>query len=366
MRFDRGFFRSGDIRTGSQSTPGRSIPADGSKEASASGAVSPDARNLPDVTLKFFFLGDKRAATDEVWQAIADQVHDTLHAEFDINFIPYGDYKDKLLMMTASGDKWDMNFDGDWLAYPAMVLAGGYRDLGGMLDVWAPTLAAKYREQGTLKTVTVNGKILGLPWTMKMNQRNFLLWRKDLTDAAGISQEKDSIRTVEELDAFLYRLKSALPGQKLIGSAMDGMINQKWELSQIPSVGNDLYIDLNDPACRVVALETHPAFREVATYAHKWYRDGILARDALISKEDGATLWRNGQFAVSVTSHEWANADQSFADPAWTTESSEVYPDRKYPNPHPACEHCLSEPQCGQSGADAHVPRPVGNGQRPV
>ena len=162
-------------------------------QSSESSATPSPEKALEDVKLKFYFMGDKRAATDEVWSTIADKYRDTLHADFEVNFIPFGDYKDKLMMMAASGDDWDMNFDGYWLSYPAMVLGGAYLDLNDLLDKYAPKLSATYKEQGVLSAATVDGKLMALPWTMKMNCRNYLLWRSDPGKTVGFEQAKDSL-----------------------------------------------------------------------------------------------------------------------------------------------------------------------------
>jgi len=294
-------------------------------------AATPEPESLPKATLVFYFLGDKRAATDEVWTAISEKYKDKLNADFDINFVPFGDFKDKMMLMSSAGEKYDLNFDGDWLAYPAMVINQSYLPLNNLLPKYAPVLNKKYMEQGTLKAATVDGQVLALPWTMKMNQRQFLTWRSDLTEAAGVEPDQDSLKTIEEIDAYLYKLKAALPDEKLLMSALDPVFQQKHELAQL-SVGADLFIDLNDPACKVIASEQHPSFTELATYAAKWYKDGIIARDAPVNKEDGATLWRNGKFIVTLSSHEWANANQGFSDPSWSVSSSFLYPDKKYPN----------------------------------
>ncbi len=307
--------------------------AESVKESESAPAESP-APELKDVKLKFYFMGDKRAATDEVWTTIAEKYRDKLHADFEVNFIPFGDYKDKMMMMSASGDDWDLNFDGYWLSYPAMVLGGAYLDLNGLLSKYAPNLNATYEKQGVLSAATVDGKILSLPWTMKMNCRNYLLWRSDPGKKVGFEQPKDSLKTVEEVDAFLHAMQKALPGEKLLMNALDPMFLEKYELVPL-SVGSDLYVDINDPTCKVIALEQHPAYRELATYAAKWYNDGILAKDALINKEDLATLWNNGRFLVNMTWHEWVFANDEGTDPTRTIENSLLYPDKKFPNQTP-------------------------------
>lgn len=183
----------------------------GSKPAEGSTSTGQEE----EVTLKFYFGGDKKAATDEVWTAVSNYVKGKgLNVKFDINFIPFGDFKEKMLVMAASGDDWDMNFDGDWLSYKQMAAKGSYMALNDLLPKYAPNLYKKYQEQGTLTAATVNGNIVGLPWTMKMNERKFAGWRSDLAEQAGIDVSKDSVKTIEDIDKLLRELKKAFPNEK--------------------------------------------------------------------------------------------------------------------------------------------------------
>ncbi|QJD87056.1 extracellular solute-binding protein [Cohnella herbarum] len=324
---------------------GKNNNAEPSKE-SASSAVSPSAsasapqseaaseeppKEEEEVTLKFYFGGDKKAATDEVWDKVSEYVKAKgLNVKFNINFIPFGDFKDKMLVMAASGDKWDLNFDGDWLSYKQMAAKDSYMALNDLLPKYAPNLNKKYEEQGTLEAATVNGKIVGLPWTMKMNQRFFVGWRADLAEKAGITREPDSVKTVEDVDALLHELKAAYPNEKLSRTTAQEMYQTRDEWVDLAFHKLGFY--LNDPEIKIQAMEQQPFYKEAAHMTKKWYNDKILNRDAMIDKEDGASQWRNGKTLFTMTSHEWAFADPGFSDPSFKHQMSFLYPDKKFVN----------------------------------
>ncbi|MBW7456222.1 extracellular solute-binding protein [Paenibacillus sepulcri] len=295
------------------------------------GAAEPAPEQEDEVLLKFYFGGDKKAATDEVWSAISDYVKSKgLNIRFNVNFIPFGDFKDKMLVMAASGDDWDMNFDGDWLSYKQMAAKGSYMALNDLLPKYAPNLNKKYEEQGTLSAATVNGQIVGLPWTMKMNERKFAGWRADLAEKAGITIAPDSIKTIEDIDKLLRDLKKAYPNEKLSRTTPLSiyMIRDEWVDLNFHGLG----FYLNDPAIKIQPIEQQPFFKEAAALAKQWYDDKLINRDAMIDKEDGAAQWRNGKTLFTVTSHEWANADPGFADPNYKQQTSLLYPDKKFVN----------------------------------
>ncbi|QGQ98956.1 extracellular solute-binding protein [Paenibacillus psychroresistens] len=298
--------------------------------ASAAPPVTP-AADEKEVTLRFYFGGDKKSATDEIWKAVSDYVKAKgLNVNFNISTIPFPDYKQKMLVMAASGDDWDMNFDGDWLSIFQMAAKGGYMSLNDLLPKYAPNLYKKYQDAGTLQAATVNGEIIALPWTMEMNQRIFANWRSDLAKKAGINPAPGAIKTIEDVDKFVHEFKKAYPNQKFGRSGPLDLIQPKYEL--VKTDWHFLYFDVNDPLVKLVPIEQTPAYREAINLAEKWKDDGIINSDALVTKEDGAVEWRNGKNIFTITSHEWTYNTMNFSEPGAEREGAEMYPDKKQVN----------------------------------
>ncbi|MFC5648244.1 extracellular solute-binding protein [Paenibacillus solisilvae] len=284
-----------------------------------------------EVTLKFFFSGDKKSATDEVWSAVSDYVKSKgLNVRFDIHFIPIGDYKNKMLVMAAAGDRWDMNFDADWLSYKQMAAKGAYMRLNELLPSYAPHLYSKYKQQNNLEAATLDGSIVGLPWMLKMSQRLYAQWRSDMTKKAGINPAPDSIQTIEDIDVLLHAFKKAYPNVKLTRTLPRDIYKLRDEWVDLGFHGMGFYI--NDPKVRIQPIEQQPFYMEAAIMARKWYADGILNKDTMIDKEDGAVLWRGGNMYFTSQSHEWVHANQGFTDPSFEQESSLLYPDKNVVN----------------------------------
>ncbi len=116
---------------------------------------------LPEVTLSFIFFDATQQATDEVWNAISEQYKDQLNAKFDVQFIAGSDYKDRILVKQAAGDKWDLNFEGEWLSYFQMANLNAYMPLDDLLPVYAPTLYNVYQESGVLNAA--KSKVPAIP-----------------------------------------------------------------------------------------------------------------------------------------------------------------------------------------------------------
>ncbi|RED64983.1 extracellular solute-binding protein [Cohnella lupini] len=307
---------------------GLTVAACSKKEDEAS---SPPAESRTEVKLKFYFGGEKKAATDEVWNKVSEYVQSKgLDVRFDVHYIPFTDFKEKMLIKAAAGDKWDLNFDADWQSYKQMVARGSYLPLNDLLPQYAPNLFHKYEELGTLEAATMNGEIVGLPWTLKMSERPFVGWRADLAEKAGITRAPDSIRTIEDLDKLLHELKDAFPDAKLSRTPPLSLYWTREEWVDLAFHGLGFYLD--DPDMTVQAIEQQPYYLESAYMSRKWNDYKILNRDATIDNENGADQWRNGKLLFTITSHEWATADPGFVDSSFRQQMSLIYPDKRYVN----------------------------------
>lgn len=273
--------------------------------------VSASASDLEPVTLKFIFFADKKAATDEVWAAIADKYRDVLNCDFDVQFIPADDYKQKLLLMAGAGEEWDMNFDGNWLGYYQMIAMDAYMDLTELLPEYAPDLYAAYQESGALEAATYQGKIVALPWTMVMNNRQLFQWRGDLAEEAGIEIDKDAIETFDDVYDILVKLNEAYPDRYTIEASSLDTMKIKYNLIDI---GNNLVIDLTDDTHTVVPLEQTEAYMEYAKFGEKLQNDGLIWKDVLNDKTDHNALIDQGKLISKWGTFEFARSKRAWVE----------------------------------------------------
>jgi putative aldouronate transport system substrate-binding protein len=165
---------------------------------------------------------------------------------------------------------------------------------------------------------------------MKMNVRPFVGWRADLAEKAGIVRAPNAVKTIEDLDILLHELKDAYPDEKLsrVPPLTLYLIRDEW----VDLAFHGLGFYLKDHKMTVRAIEQQPFYLESAKMSKKWNDYKILNLDASIDNENGAEQWRNGKMLFTITSHEWANANPSFADPLFKQQMSLMYPDKRFVN----------------------------------
>ncbi|MBB6674043.1 DUF3502 domain-containing protein [Cohnella nanjingensis] len=261
---------------------------DAAGSASGTGdATSAQGEKLKPVTLRFYFPGDKPQATDEVWKYVSELTKDTLNAKFEINFVNWNDYKDKMKLLQSSGDDYDLNFDANWEDFPNAMNRGGYLDMTDLLPKYAPTLYKQYTDNNLLDPIKVDGRVYAAPWTIKKTSKPIVWYRGDLAKKGGYT--KDKVETVEDLDAMLHALKTASPQILPISFRPDSWFNdidrvflEKYGYEDLNFHG--LVVKIDDPKHAVIPWEQTEAFKEYVTYTKKWNQDGIIPKNLLATK----------------------------------------------------------------------------------
>lgn len=280
--------------------------------------------DLPEVTLKFFFFDMKKSATDEVWNAISEKYKDQLNAKFDVEFIPGSDYKDKIRTKISAGDKWDLNFDGEWLSYFQVINNNGYMALDELMPQYAPDLYAAYEKSGVLKAASSKGHVVGMPWSNEMNNRPFFLWRGDLIDT-----DPSSVKTIEDVDKLVHELKEKYPDKYINGDVTQEPFQAKYDLFDI---GNNFVVSGKDSSLTVQQKAETDAYRERAQIAEKWQRDGIIWADVQIDKLDHNALINQGQLLTKFGTHEFAFSTRAWVEPDARWGYNSMYDDHLFAN----------------------------------
>lgn len=307
-------------------------------------STSDSKDSLEEVTLHFYFFDGKKSKTDYVWEKISKKYKDKLNAKFDVQFIAGTDYKDKMLVKISAGDKWDLNFDADWVSYFQMINRDAYMPLDDLLPVYAPDLYATYQKSGVLEAAKSKGKIVALPWTMVMTQRPFFQWRGDLAEAAGIDVDPSSIKTIEDVDALLYKLKEAYPDRYTIEVSGKDVFCAKYDL--IPISHNFVFNAKewqNNNKITIEHFALTDAYRELAHYGWKWQKDGLIWADVLVDQLDHNQLIDQGKLITKWGTYEYARTKRAWVEEGARWDYSSLYDDKIWANRTPLA-NCVAIP----------------------
>ncbi|MDR3121202.1 MAG: ABC transporter substrate-binding protein [Clostridiales bacterium] len=293
---------------------------------------------LPRVTLKFVFGGPGYASMDEVWKNVTAVAGDRLNADFQITFYPWGEeYKQKLQLQISSGDDFDLNFDGDWLSYNTLVNQGAYLDIKDLAPQYMPEYYKYLEEQNMLKSTFVGDGMYCIPWTPLFNPRPWFSWW-DANIDTPVEQDPALIKTIEDVDVYLHKVKEANPNTKYhiwesVGDYDTNTILQaKYDLAKWDF--HYLTYDLKDPTAKLIPEEQTDMFKESAQFAKKWVDDGIFPRDAWTNKPAHDTLGTDlGHVFSGTAMYEYIVYEDRYKDPQ--RHYAQLYEDGLFVNKSP-------------------------------
>ena len=88
-----------------------------------------------------------------------------INATLEPLMVSWGEYRDKLPLIYASGEAYDLVYVANWCNYSAEALKGPFLELSELMPIYAPKTYAEMEADGTLETAKVNGSLYMVPST---------------------------------------------------------------------------------------------------------------------------------------------------------------------------------------------------------
>jgi putative aldouronate transport system substrate-binding protein len=259
-------------------------------------------QTLPFVTLKVMLPGSAPSAYEEVFAVINEKLKREINAEVKFEWVAWGDYQTKLTTLAAAGDSsFDALFDADWFGFYPNAQKEMYMDIKPYFEKYAPDIYNKLTPI-QLKQITVNGKMVAVPFRMPKDDRFVILLREDLREKYNIPAPK----SLEDMLPFWQAIKENEQG---ISPFVQGSLSSyayvygpSFNYFTLDSSNLELVYKQDDPTLKLIPWEQTDAFKTICTFMNKIYEAGYVPKDTLISsvQNDVITLMQNGAAASCV------------------------------------------------------------------
>lgn len=153
---------SGCSGTNSATNSAAPAPAPAATESSKTTEAAPAEESAPEVTLKIHTLVNPQSDEATVFEALNKLTKEKLNTT--VNYVFHGGtYGDKIQVIIASGEEYDICFTSSWSnIYNINVAKGAFVDITEMLPTVAPKLQQTLPEY-IWKATKINGKIYAVP-----------------------------------------------------------------------------------------------------------------------------------------------------------------------------------------------------------
>lgn len=268
-------------------------------ESTTAASTEPEVKALEPVTLTWYVAGGEPKEKNLVEEEMTKQVKDTLNATIKLNWIDYGNYGQKMNVMLASGEDFDLCLAASWLGFGELASKGAYYDIKDLLPKVAPNLEADMPKE-FWDAATVKGAILAVPNRQRTAYKVGVSAIIKPEDAERFQFQ--NIKTYEDWLAYVEKVGEAVkkdPAYKgaTVGLDSFGERSTLWGLIGVGSVGNILMVDTNGDQKKIVPVYDLDVYKTYLKRTRDWFTKGYVRKDVLTwypkRNEDG-TFNKNG------------------------------------------------------------------------
>ncbi|MBZ9685966.1 ABC transporter substrate-binding protein [Clostridium estertheticum] len=317
----------------------------GSKKAVVTKSEATKSEALKEVELSYYFPNTPQKNIEAVNVEFNKLVKAKINATVKLNIVDWGTYDQKMNVMMAGGDSYDLCFTATWANnFYQNVAKGAFKDLDKLIDQYAPKTKAVVPDT-FWQVAKVKGKTYAVPNFQSATAGFGYTVQKPIADKYKFDWK--AAKQWSDLTPLLEQVKKGDPNlipfeyNKNVDPFLCGTILYGMEaLGDSKTPG---WIYLNDKSLKVVNQYDTPEFKDYIKLMRDWYQKGYLRKDASSLKDTdadrkvGKNAVQFGQIDLGTTDYEKAGMpsqgrmfaksgiesyDVKFVEPVLTTDKA--------------------------------------------
>lgn len=226
-------------------------------------------------SIKWVTTYEKPVDHDIVMEALNEKLIEKIGATVELNIIDSAAYQEKINLMIASEEEFDLCFTSNWRnPYKTNVEKGAYLKLDELLETEAPKLKNSlpdYVWEGS----KVLGGIYAVPNYQVMFRQVTITLSEEIAEKYNFDIE--SVKELKDIEPMLEVIKANEPD-------LIPFIPSWTPLGYIYShMGNQLYTKIDDNNSTIYTPYEAKEYLEYLDLIHRWYKKGYIPADAAIA-----------------------------------------------------------------------------------
>ncbi len=228
-------------------------------------------------TLTMYRVGEKPKNYDELMEVVNKRMKDEIGAELNIQYIGWGDYQNKMSVITSSGEDYDIAFAD---SYVNTAQKGAYKDLTELAPKYAKetydNLNPTYIEGNK-----VDGKLYAIPVNANVFAQRVMTFDKELVDKYDL--DISSVKTIADLEPLLKVIKENEPNVSPFPAGKDIRMGN---FDYVYDVNVPLGIDLEGDKTKIInPYADSPRMKRDLADMHTLFAKKYIPQDAATSDE---------------------------------------------------------------------------------
>ena len=225
-------------------------------------------------TLVWYLPGEKQADTALVCEEINKIIEPKIGAKIDIQYIVSSDFTERLRLIMASQDEFDLCFTGFANPYVDGVRRGGFYELSDLLEKYGDELSKAIPDY-LWEAVEVDGEIYAVPCYQAMALGTALYFNKDLVEKYNF--DISTVKKYEDIKPFLEAVRDNEKGNVFpTDSIHASYFMPKGTPYQDTSIN---YVRIDKNTKKVVFEYDMPGWEEARKKAQEWRKLGFTNPD---------------------------------------------------------------------------------------
>lgn len=271
--------------------------------AASAGAESSE----PAVDLIWYTIGTPPKDLAKVNQAINDYIKPKINATVEMKMLDWGDYSQKMQVIVASGEPYDIAFTSTWANdYYGNAQKGAFYPIDQLLDQYGQGIKQALNP-AFLEGTKVNGHNYGLPTNKELAQQRVFRFNKTFVDKYHF--DLSTVKTVQDLAPMLKTFKEK-EGYAPIPGKIAEFLPYDLPISDLPFIG----VPLNTTDYKLVNVWDTPEAKTYLDTVREYYKEGYFPKD-VATQTDAGDYFQTGKWLLDV-----ADA-QPYADNLWSNDA---------------------------------------------
>lgn len=269
------------------------------------GSANPSGNeDLPEATLTWYFPGNfPQPEQDKVFAEVNKIVKQKINATIDFKAIAGADYEQKMKVVIASGEPYDLAFTSNWLNnYTQNVAKGAFLPLDDLLAQYAPKAYATV-PSNFWNATRVNGQIYGFINYQISARTPEVTVPKALADKYGFDingiSGKLSADTMNLLEPYFEAVKKDYP-KKYVSAPLFG-VQEMFNFESISGINVPGAVNYNDDTLTVINQFESDEFKKFVDVLRDWNAKGYMnSKERIAKKSDDWAEARAGKWLMSI------------------------------------------------------------------
>jgi putative aldouronate transport system substrate-binding protein len=260
--------------------------------------------------LKYYALGTPQSDIDLVNAEMTKMLKEKINATFEMTIISWGDWQNKMNVILASGEEFDMTFTCPWAAptYYQAVANGAFLPLDDLLEKYAPKTKALVPDY-VWDAGRIDGKIYGVN-----NYQIMAMAYGPVVDQAILDKYNFDITKVTKLADLEPLLEAAKNGGDLKNGicTSDTIIPLMCGYDAVgdASVG---WVKMGDSSLKVVNQFETQEYKDFLKLQYDWHKKGYIRKDIVTAIKNSPEDINNGKYIAKVVMNIKPNADEELS-----------------------------------------------------